>query len=69
MPLIDYAVLRHLLSELDELMQPPHGTSPDTVQRLEDLQYTMCVYTGVRDPREAVAEARSLLSTVEPRKA
>lgn len=40
-----------------------------TIHPMEDLQYTMCVYTGVRDPREAVAKARSLLSTVEPRRA
>ncbi|MEU8976829.1 DUF5133 domain-containing protein [Streptomyces monashensis] len=64
MPLIDYAVLRRLIDEFDVLTQSSHR-SPDDVRRLQDVQYTMCVYTGVRNPREAVATARALLTSAE----
>lgn len=60
MPLIDYAVLRELLKEFDTLVTRPGG-GPGGGRRLEDLQYTVCVYLDVRDPREAVARARGLL--------
>ncbi|MCQ4079799.1 DUF5133 domain-containing protein [Streptomyces sp. RB6PN25] len=65
MPLIDYSVLRDLLAEFDALTGAHNDAAPDTEQRLEDVKYTLCVYTGVRDPGQAVARARSLLRRVE----
>jgi hypothetical protein len=65
MPLIDYSVLRDLLAEFDALTSARGDTAPDRRQRLEDVQYTLCVYTNVRDPKQAVARARSLLRQVE----
>lgn len=61
MPLINLSVLRDLLNEFDALA-PQRNPGPDTRRRLEDVQYTVCVYTGVRDPQQAVSHARGLLS-------
>jgi hypothetical protein len=65
MPLIDYSVLRDLLAEFDALTSDHSDTAPDRRQRLEDVQYTLCVYTDVRDPQQAVTRARRLLRQVE----
>lgn len=65
MPLIDYSVLRDLLAEFDALTSARGEQSPEAKRRLEDLEYTLCVYTGVRDPQQAVARARALLRQVE----
>lgn len=64
MPLINYSVLRDLVQEFDSLTSHPY-TAPEAQRRLEDVQYTMCVYTGHRDPHEAMAKARALLSRAE----
>ncbi len=64
MPLINYSVLRHLLDEFDTLT-PLLSREPDARRRLEDVQYTVCVYTGLRDPQQAVSRARDLLSRAE----
>ncbi|MEU3839343.1 DUF5133 domain-containing protein [Streptomyces sp. NPDC028635] len=60
MPLINLSVLRDLLTEFDALTPQP-DPAPDVRRRLEDVQYTVCVYTGVRDPQQAVTHARGLL--------
>jgi Protein of unknown function (DUF5133) len=65
MTLIDYSVLRGLLAEFDALTSAHGEAAQDRRQRLEDVQYTLCVYTNVRDPEQAVARARSLLRQVE----
>ncbi|MEV8093820.1 DUF5133 domain-containing protein [Kitasatospora sp. NPDC085879] len=61
MPLINYVVLGALVAELDALADVG---SPDAVvrRRREDALYTVCVYTGVRDPLRALARARRLLA-------
>ncbi|MCU7825431.1 DUF5133 domain-containing protein [Kitasatospora sp. DSM 101779] len=61
MPLINYVVLGALVAELDALADVG---APDTVvrRRREDALYTVCVYTGVRDPLQALARARRLLA-------
>jgi hypothetical protein len=61
MPLINYVALRALVEELDALGAHP---APDAAarRRREDAQYTVCVYTGVRDPRRALGRARRLLA-------
>ncbi|OAH12241.1 DUF5133 domain-containing protein [Streptomyces jeddahensis] len=64
MPLIDFHVLRELVAEHDRLTDGlllASGT-PEWRRRLEDLQYTVCVYTGVRDPQQALSHARRLLA-------
>lgn len=61
MPLINLSVLRDLLNEFDALA-PQHNPGPEARRRLADVQYTVCVYTGVRDPQQAVSHARGLLS-------
>jgi hypothetical protein len=63
MPLIDFHALRNLVTEYDRLLT---AVTPQTVgaparRRLEDVQYTVCVYTGIREPREAMSRARRLL--------
>ncbi|POX55126.1 DUF5133 domain-containing protein [Streptomyces sp. Ru71] len=63
MPLINYSVLRDLIDEFDALT-PQRNPGPDTRRRLEDVQYTVCVYTGFRDPQQALSRARDLLSRV-----
>ncbi|MFD9125446.1 DUF5133 domain-containing protein [Kitasatospora sp. NPDC059571] len=61
MPLINYVALRELVEELDALAG---DTAPDASarRRREDALYTVCVYTGVRDPRRALTRARRLLA-------
>ncbi|MFI9274487.1 DUF5133 domain-containing protein [Kitasatospora sp. NPDC052896] len=61
MPLIDYAVLRKLVAELDALDACPHTEAH--ARRRGDAQYTVCIYTGERDPERALATARRLLAT------
>jgi hypothetical protein len=65
MPLINHAVLRRLMAEFDALNSAP-STEPRRQERLDDVQYTLCVYTGIHDPRQAVAWARRLLGTARP---
>ncbi|MFD0527853.1 DUF5133 domain-containing protein [Kitasatospora arboriphila] len=57
MPLINYVVLSALVAELDALADVG---APDAAvrRRREDALYTVCVYTGVRDPLQALARAR-----------
>ncbi|MBA2945646.1 DUF5133 domain-containing protein [Streptomyces himalayensis] len=64
MPLINYSVLRDLLDEFDTLT-PLLSRESNARRRLEDVQYTVCVYTGLRDPQQAVSQARDLLSRAE----
>ncbi|MFF9817731.1 DUF5133 domain-containing protein [Streptomyces sp. NPDC014006] len=64
MPLINLSVLRDLLDEFDALA-PQLDPEPDARRRLEDVQYTVCVYTGLRDPQQAVSHARGLLSEAQ----
>ena len=61
MPLINYVVLGELVAELDALAD---GAVPDAAvrRRREDALYTVCVYTGVRDPLRALVRARRLLA-------
>ena len=57
MPLINLPLLHRLVTELDLL-----ADGPDTVRRREDLHYTLCVATGVREPEQAMSRARTLLA-------
>ncbi|WP_431677949.1 DUF5133 domain-containing protein [Kitasatospora sp. KL5] len=61
MPLINYVVLGALVAELDALADV---AVPDAAvrRRREDALYTVCVYTGVRDPLRALVRARRLLA-------
>ncbi|MFH8405632.1 DUF5133 domain-containing protein [Streptomyces sp. NPDC018019] len=62
MRLINYEVLRDLVHEYQNLTR--NGSSrdggPESV-RLDDVSYTLGVYTGHRDPAAALHEARRLL--------
>ncbi len=57
MPLINLDLLQRLVDELDLL-----DDCPETVGRREDLHYTLCVSTGVREPAQALRRARALLA-------
>lgn len=65
MPLIDFRVLRELVAEYDRLTATKPGSlaapAAPVRRRLEDLQYTVCVYTGLRDSQQAMTRARGLL--------
>ncbi|MEU9134265.1 DUF5133 domain-containing protein [Kitasatospora sp. NPDC048540] len=61
MPLIDYTALARLVRELDALAGRP-ATDRTAHRRREDALYTVCVYTGLRDPGAALARARALLA-------
>ena len=58
MPLINLPLLERLVTELDTLQDQPHAA-----RRREDLYYTLCVSTGVREPNQALARARCLLTS------
>ena len=60
MPLINPTELRRLVAELEALDADPG--SPDAERRREDLHYTLCVSTGIREPARAVEQARHLLA-------
>jgi hypothetical protein len=60
MPLFNPLELRRLINELEALDNAHAGT--DTERRREDLHYTLCVSTGVREPARAVEQARRLLA-------
>jgi len=60
MPLYNPAALRRLLNELEALDDTHSGA--DIERRREDLHYTLCVSTGVREPARAVEQARRLLA-------
>jgi hypothetical protein len=60
MPLINPTELRRLVTELDALDDAQPGT--DTERRREDLYYTLCVSTGIREPARALEQARLLLA-------
>ncbi|MFC1411988.1 DUF5133 domain-containing protein [Streptacidiphilus sp. N1-12] len=60
MPLINPTELRRLINELEALDQAQAGA--DTERRREDLHYTLCVSTGIREPARAVEQARRLLA-------
>jgi len=57
MPLINLPLLHRLVTELDLL-----ADGPEAVRRREDLHYTLCVATGVREPEQALSRARALLA-------
>ncbi|QMU70728.1 DUF5133 domain-containing protein [Streptacidiphilus sp. P02-A3a] len=57
MPLINLALLQRLVTELDLL-----DDGPQTAARREDLYYTLCVSTGLRQPEQALSRARRLLA-------
>ncbi|WP_127355562.1 DUF5133 domain-containing protein [Actinacidiphila soli] len=63
MPLIDFRALRELVAEFDRLsaVAAPRAVSKAIRRRVEDVQYTVCVYTGLRDPHAAMSRARRLL--------
>ncbi len=58
MPLINLPLLKRLVTDLDAPQDQPEAAS-----RREDLYYTLCVSTGVRDPDQALARARRLLTS------
>jgi hypothetical protein len=57
MPLINLPLLSSLVAELDAL-----ADRPDVAGRREDLHYTLCVCTGLREPARALEHARGLLA-------
>ncbi|MEV4615558.1 DUF5133 domain-containing protein [Kitasatospora sp. NPDC049258] len=61
MPLINYTALDELVRELDGLAALG---APDerARRRRDDAFYTVCVYTGERDPGTALDRARMLLA-------
>ncbi|WP_169317365.1 DUF5133 domain-containing protein [Actinacidiphila oryziradicis] len=63
MPLIDFHALCNLVTEYEPFLT---AATPQTLGaparcRLEDVPYTVCVYTDIREPREAMSRARRLL--------
>ncbi|WP_030017768.1 DUF5133 domain-containing protein [Streptomyces monomycini] len=60
MRLINYDVLRDLVHEHQRLTGNGFPAR-DRECRLEDVSYTLGVYTGHRDPAAALREARRLL--------
>ncbi|MHA6757366.1 DUF5133 domain-containing protein [Streptacidiphilus sp. PAMC 29251] len=58
MPLINLPLLERLVAELDALQD-----QPDATRRREDLHYTLCLSTGVREPDQALVRARCLLTS------
>jgi hypothetical protein len=62
MPLINLPLLERLVADLDALQN-----QPDADPRREDLYYTLCVSTGVREPGQALARARCLLAAHQQR--
>ncbi|MEV5597835.1 DUF5133 domain-containing protein [Streptomyces sp. NPDC052496] len=62
MRLINYDALRDLVHEHHRLTRDGsvRGGGPDSV-RVDDVSYTLGVYTGHRDPAAALREARRLL--------
>ncbi|QMU69637.1 DUF5133 domain-containing protein [Streptacidiphilus sp. P02-A3a] len=58
MPLINLPLLDRLVADLDALRDRPEAGA-----RREDLYYTLCVSTGVREPEQALARARGLLAS------
>jgi hypothetical protein len=60
MPLINPSELRRLVAALDDLEGSPG--SEETLRRREDLHYTLCVSMGIREPAQAVEQARRLLA-------
>jgi Protein of unknown function (DUF5133) len=57
MPLINLPLLHRLVTELDLL-----ADGQADVRRREDLHYTLCVATGVREPELALRRAKALLA-------
>lgn len=60
MPLINPVELRRVLNELDAL--DAAAEEPGSERRREDLYYTLCVSTGIREPVRALEQARRLLA-------
>ncbi|MFF2147026.1 DUF5133 domain-containing protein [Kitasatospora sp. NPDC058190] len=61
MPLIDFSALCALVAEADALTRDSRVRTSEGGRRLADVHYTICVYTGLRDPMQAVEQARGLL--------
>ncbi|MER8187519.1 DUF5133 domain-containing protein [Kitasatospora sp. NPDC094015] len=61
MQLINYTALDELVRELDGLAALGALDEPAR-RRRDDARYTVCVYTGERDHRAALARARALLA-------
>lgn len=56
------AALRELLDRYTHLSARTRpGDDAETLRQLDDLQYTLCVYTGTRSLPTALETARSLL--------
>lgn len=66
MALIDYRALQRLVAEHDTLTAQSRrreaADAAETTRRLDDVLYTIGVYTGLRNPEQAVARARMLLA-------
>ncbi|WP_042391659.1 DUF5133 domain-containing protein [Streptacidiphilus carbonis] len=61
--LLNLPELRRLVAELDAL---DGALFPGAGRRREDLHYTVCVSTGLRDPHQAVERARQLVAEAAP---
>lgn len=64
---IDFAQLRRLVDELESLENDVDegATAPGLGRRLEDLQYSLCLWVGLKDPGQALDRARDLLVSSE----
>ncbi|MET9801580.1 DUF5133 domain-containing protein [Streptomyces sp. NPDC006368] len=62
------AVLADLVERYETLraLHAEKATDPETRQRLDDVAYTLCVATGTRDVRSALAAARRQLDRTKP---
>lgn len=60
-------VLKNLLEQYETLSarHAAHG-SGESLRRLEDVSYTLCVSTGTRDIDAALAAARHRLAATDP---
>ncbi|CAM5277660.1 hypothetical protein SALBM135S_09651 [Streptomyces alboniger] len=61
-------VLRNLVENYEALSarRPGQADGPEVRRRMEDLTYTLCVSTGTRDIRSALAVARRQLRPAGP---
>lgn len=66
MSLIDFSALRRLVAEADVLTRDPRVPTTEAERRLADVYYTICVYIGLRDPAQALEQARRLLAEQQP---
>lgn len=66
MLMADPTVLRDLVEQYEALRAPhTRNGAPEARQRIEDIAYTLCVYTGTREVSSALETARRQLAMAE----